>query len=125
MEENQAASGFELEQPRSNGNGNALSHMLEQRNEDPNQAAYLAGLVEGRETGYRQGYRDGFNDGCNRRSSSVGAAAASAPPAETSGPRLKGLPCAKCGCLYYSDLTQCPRCKTPNTPATDQDEEAA
>ena len=124
MEENEATSNSEvLGQPGSNGNG--LGHMLEQHNDDPNQAAYLAGLVSGREIGYRQGYRDGFSDCCSRHSAGAGAATGSAPPVETSGPRLKGLPCAKCGCLYYSDLTQCPRCRTPKTPVTDQGAEAA
>jgi hypothetical protein len=70
------------------------------------------------EDGYRQGFRDGFTDGAEVRKKDNGRAAIS-PGArrtnaeENSGPRLLGLPCTNCGCFFYSDLSQCPRCQTP------------
>lgn len=73
-------------------------------------AGYQAGLVSGRETGYRQGYRDGFSDGSHHGQ----ASAAQAPKGEEyTGQRLLGLPCASCGCCFYSDEARCPRCKSP------------
>ena len=69
------------------------------------------------EAGYRQGFRDGFADGNEVRKNNSGGAAVSAGARtnaeENSGPRLLGLPCTNCGCFFYSDLSQCPRCKTP------------
>jgi hypothetical protein len=113
-----------LEQQPSNGNGRI--HMLQQR-EDAYQAAYEAGLASGKEVGYRRGYRDGFSD-CYKLANPAPSAAASPgkstsvsgaskKTAENRASRLRGLPCANCGCSSFSDEVQCPRCGTPKIAA--------
>jgi len=94
---------------RSDSNGDVMTHMPEQFG-TLYQSAY--------EAGYRQGFRDGFTDGAevrqkdnSRAAISTGARRTNAE--ENSGPRLLGLPCTNCGCFFYSDLSQCPRCQTP------------
>ncbi len=74
------------------------------------QAGYEAGLASGREAGYRQGYEAGYTEG---RGAAAIAASASGSAPRRSRQSLFGLPCANCGCFFYSDETQCPRCKTP------------
>ena len=97
----------------SGSNGDVLNHMPEQFG-----ALYKSAY----ETGYRQGFRDGYTDGIEvRKSNSSGAAVsagAGANAEENSGPRLLGLPCTNCGCFFYSDLSQCPRCETPKVRRT-------
>jgi hypothetical protein len=94
-------------------NGDVLSHMPEQFG-----ALYQSAY----EAGYRQGFRDGYTDGIEvRKSNSSGAAVnagAGANAEENSGSRLLGLPCTNCGCFFYSDLSQCPRCETPKVRRT-------
>jgi hypothetical protein len=97
----------------SGSNGDVLRHMPE-RFGALYQSAY--------EAGYRQGFRDGYTDGTEVRKNDSGGAAVSAGAGanaeENSGPRLLGLPCTNCGCFFYSDLSQCPRCKTPKVRRT-------
>ena len=82
--------------------------------DDSCQSAYEAGLAEGREAAFQQGYQAGFMDGCEQHfAKAPSKAAAKRPSAETRGSRLKGFPCAKCGCSSYSDETECPRCRAP------------
>ena len=93
----------------SSRNDDLLNHMPEQFG-----ALYLSAY----EAGYRQGFRDGYIDGTEVRKNDSGRAAISAGNSRTnaeenSGPRLLGLPCTNCGCFFYGDLSQCPRCKTP------------
>ena len=110
-----------LDQEPHNGNGHI--HTLKQR-EDSYQAAYEAGLTSGKEAGYRRGYREGFSDCCQLGNPAHGAAATSHTSPDASGKaaancatRLRGLPCANCGCGSYSDEVQCPCCKTPKARA--------
>src|ERR1700680_2365542 len=118
MDMNEAISVSEmLDQQPNKGNGSI--HKLKQR-EDSYQAAYEAGLASGREAGYRRGYRGGFSDGYKMRTPAGGAAStpetstgASKRAAANRAGRLRGLPCANCGCASYSDETQCPSCRTP------------
>jgi hypothetical protein len=93
----------------SDSNSDVMTHMPEQFG-----ALYQSAY----EAGYRQGFRDGFTDGAEVRKKDNGRAAISAGARRTnaeenSGPRLLGLPCTNCGCFFYSDLSQCPRCQTP------------
>ena len=104
-------------------NGNRHIYTLKQR-EDSCQSAYEAGLATGKEAEYRRGYREGWSDCCKLGSPAPGAAAASRTSAEASkeaaancATRLKGFPCANCGCGSYSDEVQCPCCKTPKARA--------
>jgi hypothetical protein len=106
-----------LDQEPNNGNGHI--HTLKQR-EDSYQSAYEAGLASGKEAGYRRGYREGFSDCCKLGNPARGAAAtshtstgASKKAAANCASRLRGLPCANCGCSSYSDEVQCPCCGTP------------
>jgi hypothetical protein len=107
MATHEMITGLEKVIPRGR-NGDVLGHMPEQFG-TLYQAAY--------EAGYRQGFRDGCTDGAQARKNDSGGAAfsagATANAEENSGPRLLGLPCTNCGCFFYSDLSQCPRCKTP------------
>jgi hypothetical protein len=92
--------------------GDVLGHMPEQFG-----ALYQSAY----EAGYRQGFLDGCTDGAEARKNDSGAAfsaGARANAEENSGPRLLGLPCTNCGCFFYSDLSQCPRCKTPKVRRT-------
>ena len=106
-----------------NGNQDALSALPEEFS-GLYRACYEAGHVSGWEAGFRQGYQAGFEDG--RRQGDVGSTAAPAAVENIAGnsqagdsatgmrkPRLFGLPCANCGCFFYSDEAQCPRCQTP------------
>jgi hypothetical protein len=89
----------------SGSNGDLHGHMPEQFG-TLYQAAY--------EAGYRQGFRDGYTEVRTNLSGSNGSSAgARASAEENSGSRLLGVPCTNCGCFFYSDLSQCPRCKTP------------
>jgi hypothetical protein len=93
----------------SGSNGDVLGHMPDQFG-----ALYQSAY----EAGYRQGFRDGYTDGAEVRQKDNGRASISAGgrrtnAEENSGPRLLGLPCTNCGCFFYSDLSQCPRCQTP------------
>jgi hypothetical protein len=94
-------------------NGDVLSHMPEQFG-----ALYQSAY----EAGYRQGFRDGYTDRNEVRKDDSGSAAVSAGARtnaeENSGPRLLGLPCTNCGCFFYSDLSQCPGCKSPKVRRT-------
>ena len=106
-----------LDQEPNNGNGHI--HTLKQR-EDSYQSAYEAGLASGKEAGYRRGYREGFSDCCKLGNPARKAAAtshtstgASKKAAANCASRLRGLPCANCGCSSYSDEVQCPCCGTP------------
>lgn len=99
-------------------NGNGQIHALQQ-SEDSYQAAYEAGLASGKEEGYRRGYREGFadciefgNSGLNATLIRVAAANVS-KEAVANRARLRGLPCANCGCPIYSDQVKCPRCGNP------------
>ena len=110
-----------LDQEPNNGNGHI--HTLKQR-EDSCQSAYEAGLASGKEAEYRRGYREGFSDCCQLGNPAPGAATtshtsadASEESAANSPTRLRGLPCANCGCGSYSDEIQCPCCKTPKARA--------
>jgi hypothetical protein len=108
MAGHQTTIGFEKLTP-SDSNGDVLSHMPEQFG-----ALYQSAY----EAGYRQGFRDGYKDGTEVRKNDSGHAAIRAGAnrtnvEENSGPRLLGLPCTNCGCFFYSDLSQCPRCQTP------------
>jgi hypothetical protein len=92
------------------------------------QSAYEAGLARGKQAGYRLGYREGFSDGSELRNPASGAAATShaskGAPKERVGNcaiRLRGLPCANCGCVSYSDEVQCPRCGTPKSRAVGEE----
>ena len=94
-------------------NGKGYGNTLEQF-DDQYQSAYEAGLTKGREAGFQQGYKAGFSDGCKQNfGKAASKATAGIPSAETRGSRLKGFPCAKCGCSSYSDETECPRCRAP------------
>ena len=67
------------------------------------QAGYQAGVISGREEGYVAGYKAGREDkGVGSREQGVGAGRRRT---------LLGLPCAHCGCFFYSDEKNCPRCK--------------
>jgi hypothetical protein len=93
-------------------------HALKQR-EDAYEAAYEAGLAAGKEEGYRRGYQEGFSD-CYKLGNPAHKAASipDAPKGATKKAeanrviRLRGLPCANCGCCAYSDEAQCPSCGT-------------
>jgi len=98
-------------QPPIGSSGQGLGPVPEESRSAYN-AGYEAGLVSGKEAGYRQGYRDGFSDGSHQ---TKGGAAESAKTEEHTGRRLLGLPCASCGCCFYSDETRCPRCKSPRS----------
>jgi hypothetical protein len=101
-------------------NGKGHIHALQQ-DEDSYKAAYEAGLANGKEEGYRRGYREGFADSIAFRDPAPGAAVPPDTPTDTSKKapanraRLRGLPCADCGCPSYSDETKCPRCGTSKT----------
>jgi hypothetical protein len=92
-----------------------------QQGEDLYKVAYEAGLANGKEDGYRRGYREGFADCIAFRDPAAGAAVPPDTPADTSKKtpanraRLRGLPCADCGCPSYGDETKCPRCGTSKT----------
>jgi hypothetical protein len=64
--------------------------------------------------GYRAGYSDGFTQGLKLNSSTSGVAARPGPRAKVDNreQRLKGFPCAVCGCASYSDEAKCPCCGT-------------
>jgi hypothetical protein len=105
-----------LDQEPNNGDENIRT--LKRRG-NSYQSAYKAGLASGKEQGYRRGYREGFTD-CIKldnptrnlsamRSMSAGA---SKKAAGSNAIRLKGLPCANCGCPSYSDEVKCTRCGT-------------
>jgi hypothetical protein len=94
----------------SGSNGDVLSHIPEQFG-----ALYQSAY----EAGYRQGLRDGYAEVCKNSSGGAAfSAGARANAEENSGSRLLGLPCTNCGCFFYSDLSQCPRCKTPKVRRT-------
>jgi hypothetical protein len=110
-----------LDQEPNNGNGHI--HTLKRR-EDSCQSTYEAGLASGKEAEYRQGYREGWSDCCQLGNPAPGAAATSHTSADASEKaaancptRLRGFPCANCGCVSFSDEVQCPRCKTPKARA--------
>jgi hypothetical protein len=110
-----------IDQEPNNGNGHIYT--LKQR-EDSCQSAYEAGLASGKEAEYRRGYREGFSDCSQLGNPAPGAAATSHTSAEASKEaaakcptRLKGFPCANCGCGSFSDEVQCPCCKTPKARA--------
>jgi hypothetical protein len=109
-------------------NGNRHSHTRKQR-KDSYQSAYEAGLSSGREAGYRRGYQEGFSDGCKLGKPAGGAAAksgtgtstgAAKKAADNRASRLRGLPCANCGCSSYSDEAQCPRCGAPKATSVEE-----
>ena len=105
-----------LDQQPNNGNGHIRT--LKQV-EDLYKSAYEAGLARGKEEGYRRGYREGFADCIKFGNPASIAIAMPNKPTDTSKEaaanraRLKGLPCANCGCPSYSDEMKCPRCGTP------------
>jgi hypothetical protein len=95
-----------------------------QQREDSYNSAYEAGVASGKEEGYRQGYREGFADCIKFGNPAPGAAdtrdTSNCGSRETAGSdasRLRGLPCAKCGCPSYSNEVQCPRCRTQKVAA--------
>jgi hypothetical protein len=104
-----------------NGDGHILTLSLK---EDSYKWAYEAGLASGREEGYQRGYREGFAD-CAKFGDPTPVAAetrntSTCESRETRGERgnrLRGLPCAKCGCPSYGDESQCSRCGTPKVNA--------
>src|SRR5437899_5863081 len=106
-----------------NGTQDALSPLPEEFS-GLYRACYEAGHAGRWEAGFRHGYQARFGDG--RRQGDVGSTAAPAAVENIAGnsqagdsatgmrkPRLFGLPCANCGCFFYSDEAQCPRCQTP------------
>jgi hypothetical protein len=109
----------EMLDKRANG-GTGHIHKLKQ-GEDSYEAAYKAGLASGKEEGYRRGYREGFADciefGSHARSTTAVPDTASDTSKKTGDnrARLRGLPCANCGCPSYSDEVKCPRCGTLKT----------
>jgi hypothetical protein len=110
-----------LDQEPNNGHGQI--HGLKQH-VDSYQSAYEAGLASGKEAGYRLGYREGFSDCSGLRNPASGAATkshsstgSSKEAVDNCAIRLRGLPCANCGCVSYSDEAQCPRCMTPKARA--------
>jgi len=112
-------------------NSNNHIHTLKQH-VDSYQSAYEAGLASGKEAGYRRGYREGFSDCRQLGNPTPGAAATSHTSADASkvatancAGRLRGLPCANCGCASYSDEVQCPCCKTPKGRAVGEQSKAA
>jgi hypothetical protein len=114
-----------LDQPPENGKGHI--HVLK-RQGDTYQSAYEAGLANGKEEGYRRGYREGFADcyklGASGRSTVTNREPANGTPIKTGTERmsrLRGLPCAKCGCASYVDEVRCPSCGIPKeTPVGEQ-----
>jgi hypothetical protein len=104
-------------------NGNVHIHALKQR-EDSYQLAYEAGLASGKQAGYRQGYREGFSD-CRKLGNPAREADATSHTSTGASKkaeancvsRLRGLPCANCGCSSYSDEVQCPCCGAPKAHA--------
>jgi rubrerythrin len=71
---------------------------------------------------FQAAFEVGFNKGLEAGPKEVRQAAAlyraaehsAAPSAQPAQRRsLLGLPCPNCGCYFYSDETQCPRCKHP------------
>lgn len=106
-----------------NGNS-AVEHPLDL--DSLHQAAYEVGYARGHEAGFRTGYREGFRDGEQRaegtrdqaipssknHSTETPAGSKAAGSEGVPGPRLLGLPCAKCGAFFFSDEAHCPRCKT-------------
>jgi hypothetical protein len=96
-------------------------HTLKQH-EGAHQAAYEAGMAAGKEEGYRRGYQEGFSD-CYKLGNPAHKVAPmpDAPKVATKKAeamhviRLRGLPCANCGCCAYSDEAQCPSCGTLKT----------
>ena len=104
----------ELKMPHFEG-GNGHGDPQAQVNSALYQAAYEAGYARAHEAGYRLGYKEGFAEGFK----SAGGATAVSMKSESGkgtdahdGQRLLGLPCVKCGKIFYSDETHCPRCKT-------------
>jgi hypothetical protein len=118
VEINEAINASEMhERSLSNGDGHIDTSM---RHENAFQSGYEAGLALGKEAGYRLGYQEGFSDCC--KLGNPARAVATTPgtstsalrePADNRVSRLKGLPCANCGCPSYSDEAQCSRCGTP------------
>jgi hypothetical protein len=113
-----------LDQEPNNENG--YIHTLKQR-EDSYQSVYEAGLSSGEEAGYRQGYREGFSDCCQLANPAREADATShnstgafKEAAVNRAIRLRGLPCANCGCASYTDEEQCPSYGTPKVRAVRQ-----
>ena len=104
-----------LDQQPNNGNGHI--HTLK-RGEEAYKSAYEAGLAKGKEEGYRRGYREGFADCIKFGNPARIATATPDTPRDMSKEtaanraRLRGLPCANCGCPSYSDEMKCPRCGT-------------
>ena len=105
-----------LDQEPNNGNG--YIHNLKDR-EDSYHSVYEAGLASGEEAGYRRGYREGFSDCCQLANPERAADATShtstgafKEAAANRAIRLRGLPCANCGCASYTDEVQCPSCRT-------------
>ena len=99
-------------------NGDGHIRTLNQR-EDSYNLAYEAGLASGKAEGYQRGYQEGFADCIKFGNPAPGAAetrntstCGSRETAGHSASRLKGLPCANCGCPSYSGEVQCSRCGT-------------
>jgi hypothetical protein len=122
MDTNEAIAVSEMvDRQPNNDNG----HILTLKRRDVSyQSAYEAGLASGKEVGYQRGYREGFSDGCKLGNPASGTTATADMPiavskksADKRASRLRGLPCANCGCASYSDEAQCPCCGTPKAPA--------
>jgi hypothetical protein len=118
-----------LDQQPNNGNGHI--HTLNPH-QDSYQSGYDAGMTVGKEEGYRRGYREGFSDGFKLGNPTHGAASipdaskgASKKTVADRASRLRGLPCANCGCSSYSDEVQCPGCGTPKVRAVGEQSTAA
>lgn len=107
-------------------NGNARVHQQGQDAEaTPSQNE--SGLDSGKDRWFQQGYRAGYLDGLvhGLKQTDTGLAGTVANTADRHSPpskkardhrelRLRGLPCAVCGCSSYTDEKQCPCCGTPN-----------
>jgi membrane protease subunit (stomatin/prohibitin family) len=64
------------------------------------------------EVGFNKGLEAGLLE-ARQAAAQYSAAKHSAAPSAQPGPRRSqlGLPCPNCGCYFYSDEAQCPRCK--------------
>jgi hypothetical protein len=79
------------------------------------QTGYSDGYTSGQEAGFRQGFEEGYAAAHKGPNGAAVMTAAETAPAPKRGPRrmLLGLPCAKCGAYFPSDVTDCPACKLP------------
>ncbi len=76
--------------------------------EDRFTSGFEAAVKAAKEAAFHDGYRAGFADGWRDDD-------ASASPKTARGIRLRGLPCASCGCSSYTDEALCPCCGSPKS----------